>query len=452
LTTLSSIRNGPNLLDRTQRSELLERISASSELKRAARLREFLTYVVQRSIEDEHVQVSENEIGVHVFGRPENYDTAIDNIVRVNASELRKRLAVFFASEGAREPVLIEIPRGSYTPHFSPRPPEPPPITPQPIERSPAASLSEPAGAEPAPSLPGVSKWVIGACAVAFLVLTGVCIYLLQQNRALTHAIYSWKSQPALGPFWSNIIDSPRQTDVVLADTSFALVQDMLKKQISLNDYLNRSYVQQIQSSDLSPEVKADLQVLATRSNGSLGDFRVAQKILALDPASDRVRLQFAREFRPPSLKSDNVILIGSSHSNPWSSVFEDRLNFTLDYDPQSNEMLVRNRHPQTGESPVYIVPVDPDRSNGYSVISYLPNQSRTAEVLLIAGTTSEATEAAGDFLTSEESLRQFKERLHLPRLPYFEAVLRTTKLVGTPLSAEVIAYRILPDRLVDKP
>lgn len=458
MTTLASIRNGSNLLDPTQKVELLDRISASSELKRAARLREFLSYVVHRSIEDEHAPISENEIGVHVFGRLQNYDTAVDNIVRVNASELRKRLAAYFSSEGLHEPVVIEIPRGSYTPQFNPKqaellPSEPRLLdTPKPIEQPIPASEPDRARSEPVRGLSVVWKWLIGIGAAVLLVLAGACLYLLQQNRALNHAMYSWKSQPALDSFWSGIIESPRQTDVVVADTSFALVQDVLKKQISLNDYLNRNYVQQIQSSDLAPELKSDLQVVATRSNGSLGDFRVAQKIQALDPLLGKTRLQFAREFRPSSIRSDNVILIGSSHSNPWSNLFEDRLNFTLDYDPQSNEMLVKNRHPQSGESTVYVVPVDPNRSNGYSVISYFPNQNRTAEVLLIAGTTSEATEAAGDFLTSEESLQHFMERLHVRQLPYFEAVLRTTKLVGTPLSAEVIAYRTLPDKPLDKP
>ena len=74
---------------------------------------------------------------------------------------------------------------------------------------------------------------------------------------------------------------------------------------------------------DLSPKLKADLQVIASRSNGSLGDFRVAQKILRFDPLSTRLHLQFARDYRPSALKNDNVILIGSSRSNPWVSLFE---------------------------------------------------------------------------------------------------------------------------------
>jgi hypothetical protein len=438
--------------DRRECSELLERIVSSAEFRRAARLREFLSYVGQRCLNSDNILISEHEIGVHVFGRTENYDTSADNIVRVNASEIRKRIAAYFASEGAHEAVLIEIPRGSYTPQFRFRPAEPEPQ----IDISELASdsgISESDGLSSASfSSPAVTwRWIFLLLTLV-LALAVACSYFWYQNRDIHQKLYAWKSEPALGPFWSNILGSSRQTDVVLADTSFALVEDILKKHISLNDYLNRDYIQQIQHSDLSPELKDDLQIVASRSNGSLGDFRVAQKILGFDPLSSRTHLQFARDYRPSAIKTDNVILIGSSRSNPWTGLFEDRLNFTLEYDAGLKEMLVRNRRPQPGEEATYVAPVDPNGSNGYSVISYIQNQNHSADVLIVAGTTSEATEAAGDFLTSEEPLRRFRDRLHVRTLPYFEVLLKTTKLVGTPLSAEVIAYRTLSENSLNLP
>jgi hypothetical protein len=97
---------------------LLERIVASPQLRRAARLREFLMYVGQRSLKDGLDQIHEQEIGSNVFGRPADYDTSLDNIVRVNASELRKRIEDYFESDGAAEPLIMEVPRGSYKPVF----------------------------------------------------------------------------------------------------------------------------------------------------------------------------------------------------------------------------------------------------------------------------------------------------------------------------------------------
>src|ERR1700678_806286 len=100
---------------------LLERVVASTRFQRATRLREFLLYVGRRSLKEGCDQIHEQEIGSEVFGRPDAYDTSVDNIVRVNATELRKRIEDYFESEGSLETLIFEIPRGSYKPVFRQR-------------------------------------------------------------------------------------------------------------------------------------------------------------------------------------------------------------------------------------------------------------------------------------------------------------------------------------------
>jgi hypothetical protein len=106
----------------TSRSrELLERIAASDSFQKSKRLRDLLLYLGERSLQDPHCTLREQEIGVEVFGRPPDYDTSHDTLVRVHVSQLRKKLQEFFAAEGRKEPVVIEIPKGSYVPVFRPR-------------------------------------------------------------------------------------------------------------------------------------------------------------------------------------------------------------------------------------------------------------------------------------------------------------------------------------------
>ena len=100
---------------------LLERVAASEQLRRAARLQELLLYLGKRSLKDGFSRIQEQEIGSKVFGRPESYDTSIDNIVRTNVSDLRKRIQTYFNAEGLHEPLVMEIPRGSYIPVFRKR-------------------------------------------------------------------------------------------------------------------------------------------------------------------------------------------------------------------------------------------------------------------------------------------------------------------------------------------
>lgn len=447
---IDSSDNGSESISAAQRSELLERISSSIELRRAARLRDFLRYVGTRAIEDEHAQISESEIGVHVFGRAENYDTSVDNIVRVNASELRKRIATYYETEGVHETILLEIPRRNYTPQFHRRSAG---LGPDHSTSSKHSAEDDHSASEETSIISSLAMRVRTlAVFVLFLALAGTCIYFFHQYRLLHQQVYGWMAKPALYSFWSGILESPRQTDLVIADTSVSMVEDLLKTRISLSGYLNRDYEQQIQSSDLGQDLKNDLRAISSRGNVSLGDVRVAQKILSFEPFSKRPRLQSSREYQPSAVKGDNVILIGSSRSNPWTSLFEGRLNFVLDYDLDRHEMLVRNRHPGPGETSIYSIAADHRVSTGLSVIDYLPNSDHTANVLIIAGTSAEATEAAGDFLTSEESLGRFRDKLHVRTLPYFEILLKTTKLAGTPLAAEVIAYRTLSDPPVNAP
>jgi hypothetical protein len=75
-----------------ERRALIERVAASEQFSRSTRLRDFLLYVGKQSLKEGCPEIHEQEIGARVFGRPASYDRSADNIVRVNATELRKRI------------------------------------------------------------------------------------------------------------------------------------------------------------------------------------------------------------------------------------------------------------------------------------------------------------------------------------------------------------------------
>jgi hypothetical protein len=417
--------------------ELLQRILASPQLKRSARLRDFLRFVGQRSLQEDCSKIHEQEIGARVFGRPKNYDTSVDNIVRVNATELRKRIDSYFESDGAHEPLVLEIPRGSYIPIFRPRLSEPIPI---PETKPTLVTPSPQAPVRPVPARPKGVFFLVSGALIASLVIA--CGALWTQNRSLRQALNPWGATPALGAFWSEILSANPETDVVVADTSFALLEDITRKPISLNDYLSRSYRHQLQSEELSADRKADLNLIVSRSFGSVGDFRVAQRVMALDRTAQKFHLFYAREYTPEQTKSNNVVLIGSRKSNPWVDLFEERMNFIIQYDPNTSTSFIKNRAPAPGEQQVYISPHAPESSVGYSVVAFLPNEGQTGKALIIEGTGSEATEAAGDFISSENQLSLLQKTLGTKKLPYFEVLLETKLVNSTPLDTKIIAYR----------
>ncbi|HUV71321.1 MAG TPA: hypothetical protein VMW15_16815 [Terracidiphilus sp.] len=417
---------------------------ASPQLKRAARLREFLLYVGRRSIKDGLDQIHEQEIGANVFGRPANYDTSLDNIVRVNASELRKRIEDYFESDGADETLVMEVPRGSYKPVFRKRVAEPG-IQPATIVDASSAPLEKEAPAKP-PSPAGVERRLLVFSGILIVVLAAACWVLWTQNHALRRSLITnaWQSTPAVGSFWSEILGGRPNTDIVLADTSFALIEDITKTSIPLSDYLKRDYIARIQSPNLSADRRADLSMIMQRNNGSLGDFGAAQHILALDPSGKTLRIYSARDYSPALVNQDNIILIGARKSNPWVDLFADSMNFSASYDLARSVDFIRNKAPAPGEQETYYSSPAPS-TGGYCVVAYLPNPRQPGKVLIIAGTDSAATEGGGNFLTSEDQLSRFQKMLHVATLPYFEVILKTSNLNGTPIDARIVAYRTHP-------
>ncbi|MFP5248568.1 MAG: hypothetical protein ACLGP3_01930, partial [Acidobacteriota bacterium] len=171
--------------------EVLRRVAASPSLKRAARLREFLEWVGTKSLKEGRTDLHEQEIGQAVFGRSEGYDTGQDNIVRVSASELRKRIDAYFAKDGKDEPLIFEIPRGSYTPQFRRRVMPPEPVA------APAAVAAE--TALPALPPPSRERILLIAAALIALLLAIACAALWRQNHALREQLRH-VPQPALAP------------------------------------------------------------------------------------------------------------------------------------------------------------------------------------------------------------------------------------------------------------
>ncbi len=118
---------------------LVQKIVSSNEFHRATRLRDFLLYVVDRKLARAPQEVTESLIGHRVFRRPSSYNTGEDSIVRTEARLLRQRLERYFSKEGASEPIVVEIPKGSYVPVFYRRDHAlgiPPPSSPQVPSRS----------------------------------------------------------------------------------------------------------------------------------------------------------------------------------------------------------------------------------------------------------------------------------------------------------------------------
>jgi len=406
---------------------LVERLAASSYLNRSARLRDLLLYLTGRVLEDEAVEIHEQEVGHRVFGRSPDYDTASDNIVRVHASMLRKRLDQYFAAEGASEPVVLEIPRGNYAPVFR--------------ERTTEAAELVTVVAEPVPAAVKRDWRLIGvsACALVFACATAV---LLLRGAGKTSAIAA--ASPAVRQFWSQILAPERVTDVVVDDAAVALYQELSGRTISLNEYFDRSYLRSVSGTATTAGLDSEtLTSMLLRRQSSFAATSLAWRLTQLAGSwNARPNLRFARDYSFRDLKANNAILLGNGRSNPWVQPFEGQLGIRWEFDRAGGVYYpVDSKQPDRSFRPEK----PGDAHEGYFSLALMPNLGGAGKVLLVSGTGGSATNASADFLADERSLKDLLDRLRAGdggEIPAFEALVRAQGRTGSAREVAVVVCR----------
>ena len=94
----------------------LARVIGSADFPASERNRRFLVYSVDRAFQNGsgHLRVTAWDVAVHVYGRPESFNSLLDPIVRIEAGKLRRDLETYYLKSGRSNPLRIEIPRGGY--------------------------------------------------------------------------------------------------------------------------------------------------------------------------------------------------------------------------------------------------------------------------------------------------------------------------------------------------
>ncbi|HTS49747.1 MAG TPA: hypothetical protein VMH05_17475 [Bryobacteraceae bacterium] len=169
----------------------LETILASDTFVNSSRLSRFLRYVVEQTLDGRGERLKEYQIGVDVFERSRDYDQRTDPVVRVEARQLRFKLAEYYAGPGVNDELVISLPKGGYTARFEPRAapagPEPVAALASLVENVPPQQLKDEGRAS--------KRWGVAAALVAAAVLGGVLWFSLRSGHAGTHVANSEAQQ-----------------------------------------------------------------------------------------------------------------------------------------------------------------------------------------------------------------------------------------------------------------
>lgn len=376
----------------------LERVLASSSFAKSPRLCSLLGFIVTHSLKGDHGNLTEQQIGIHVFGRVPGYNSSDDTIVRVTVRQLRQRLDLYYSGEGSRNEFRIDIPKGGYIAAVERQATNP--TIHVPVGSIPPSLPSIPvpvSSATPPASGRGAYNVAIGVLCATVLILAVVCI---QQRRAA--------SVPAMhkGPvaLWQALFTSDRKTLIVPGDASLDTFSVWEQKTVPLEAYATHNYDRV--TSATNPPSHTDVP-LATRSDTPMADLAlVAELVRAPEHAGmpeleKNVEIKFARDVVIADTHDNNLILLGAESFNPWVTLYQPELDFVQHYDLAADTYTIVNKSPKAGEQPSYIYRRTKPNLKNYVHIALLKNSQGQGRVLIVEGTSMGATYGALNFLTS---------------------------------------------------
>jgi hypothetical protein len=442
----------------------LKEVIEGDAFKGSHRSGQFLQYIIDQSIAGHFDSLKERVIGMELFGRSPTYDTGDDAIVRVTASDVRKRLLQHYGRPGATSGFRISLPSGSYIPE---------------ILRDPHRQMGLPEvvahqdlTVEPHDSGRShqESALVLGEAVVIAPVLPQPeTIYPKNVSRrlpllfalllvALNLALWGFfwnRPQRLEAPYisslpWSALFGSSHATELITSDPNIADIQGITGSEVSVSDYANHKYIPV--PNKLTPEQDYFSRNILRGDNSAGVDAPIVAKVAALAQTNSKsIDVRTARSIQITDLKSDNnFIFLGSPRSDPWLSLFSDQLDFRFVFDRSSGSEFIRNFHPRPNEQPQYIpTALGWATGDSYAIMALVQNPDQSGQVLLLAGANEEGTEAAGKFATDLPRLTTELRKCGIaPSGPirHFEMLLHLNTMAGTPNNIDLVACHIVPD------
>jgi len=411
----------------------VEKLENSQALHGSESLRKLLRYLARHAVEHPGIPLKEYQIATEEFGRPSDFDPAVDSMVRVQAGRLRVKLAEYYATEGAEDSIRIELPKGTYTLAFHHRSADEPHPTSAPF---PAPALPPFSTPESAISHEGTVPhgWLFAVIVLSLLLIASVAMLLLSRRQAVTATSLEPPPPTALMQFWKPFLRSPDEPWVVYSNAAF----------------IGR------------PETGMRYFNAAKDPRDSIWDhYTGVGEVLAvhdLDQAFSslhrNLRVKRGSLFSLDDAKNNDLIFVGSPSENLTLTEIPGTHEFIfdrVDSGPRKGDLAVVNVHPQPGESKYYLASPSPSPlTEDYAVIAFVPGLNPDRSVMIIAGTTTFGTQGGVEFVSSQDTVKQLLPRLSSTNTggwePY-ETLLHIKIVKGVPVESELISFRKITER-----
>jgi hypothetical protein len=381
--------------DEAKIRETLDRVLAGPAFRKSEQCQKFLRYVVEHRSE----ALKERSIGVEVFGRCPDYDTAEDPVVRVRATEVRKRLAQYYGEAGDPRDVRFEIPSGAYH-----------------------VEVHWPA-AIPPPRRRRSGLWLVIA-AVAVIAVVAVAL--------------SRREPVALDRFWAPALTGGNPVLIYCGQPVVYFLSRDVHEKFRPADKQRGSYVLRL---DPDAVLRGRDVIPVTGQFVGIGNSHTAAMLAVLFAARHKaVEIRYADDLSFGDLRSGPAVLIGA-FSNLYTLEMQDGLRFVFE-----QEEGVRSVRDRAGNRTWSLASLAPDGKtpDDYAVVSRLVDSGTGQLLIAAAGITQYGTRAAGEFLTSPALLQ--KALAAAPRewpRKNLQVLLHTTVYRGSPGTPEIVLAHV---------
>jgi len=425
--------------------ETMRRILASRHFVNAPTKQRFLRLICESYLNGRASELNEYMIGCELYDRDESYNPALDPIVRVGAHGLRKRLEAYYKGEGKDDEIILEIPHGSYAPNF--------------IRRAPPQEVSEPPkNASDAPGLIAFiqkhSKILLNLLVLSLMIITITLAYSNTQLRRQSKASAQSREAPDVyKPAWGAFLNDGNPALLVLgnpsvyrfwhptdpASLSKMRVDLTLEEAKVMGDMLGRERL-------VVNNLPAAQLMLAYDEYACLGETMGLYRLTGFfNKMGKNLTLKQSRRLVAEDLKNHDAILLGSNWVKEWVGNTPIRRCFTTG--PAAS---ISDQNLLPGDEREYVAKYDAETGKlieDYALIVVKPGITERKTVMIVAGTRSEGTQAAVEYLTDEHYMADLNHRFQrtfgaFPK--YFHVLLKVSVDNGIPTDISVIRVREL--------
>jgi hypothetical protein len=411
-------------VEQEQFFQQVDNIIKSHSLRGSESLCKLLQYLAKQSLYQPQAPLKEYQIATEVYGRPADFDPHTDSTIRVQAGRLRLKLAEYYAKEGAADPIVVKIPKGSY--HLT--------CEVRPVVATSVDSGTQPQGL-PAREILVPARWRIAVILlVAGLLVSFIALGSLLWNRRLEGTTVAKPSVArATGPlavFWRPFTSGGEEPWVIFSNAAF-----VGRPETGMRYYDSRQ----------------DSKVAVYDHYTGVGEVLAIHALdEALGTLGQKIRVKRGSLFSLDDAKKTNLIFVGSPSENLSLLDIPNMQEFVFQRvasGPRQGDLSIVNKHPKPGESSAYLAsPSGTSLTEDYSVIGLVPGMGSGRYVMILAGTTTFGTQGGVEFAcrpdTVEKLLHEIRGSGTEPIRP-FEALVRVKIARGVPVATELVSVRL---------